>query len=168
MLDIALHKAIRQAIKQGELRDVIRLIGNDRSRLSMMTPFGTWLHVAAAHGKLDIVKWLVEMGADVNAYGGITGGGPLDEAASNGHYDVVKFLIESGAVLDTSDSVHNPLFAAIYGGHTDVARLLIDSGIDIGCSYTGQYMHNMDAVAFAEEWGRSDIVELLKAKLRKP
>src|SRR5438477_13092787 len=106
---------IRDAIKQGDVEKVITLIGSDRTRLEMMTPFGTWLHVAADLGKLEIVKRLVALGADVNAYGGIAGGGPLNEAASEGHLDIVKYLLSRGAHLDVSEPGRNPLFSAVHG-----------------------------------------------------
>src|SRR5262245_14761134 len=68
--------------------------------------------------------------------------------------------------MDVSEPVRNPLFGAIYGGHTDVARLLIDSGIDTNIKYNGKNMKEMDALAFAREWGRTDIADLL-VKRRK-
>lgn len=76
---------------------------------------------------------------------------------------IVKRLLELGAVLDTTEPDRNPLFGAIYGGHTQVAKLLIDSGIDTSVRYSGANMKHMDALAFAKEWGRSDIVELLES-----
>lgn len=164
--EIKIYKAVRTAIKNGELTVVVQLLGDDRSRLQMDTPFGSWLHMAAAHGQLEIVRWLVSQGSDVNAIGGMAARRPLDEAAAEGHLDVVKFLIDSGAILDTSDSVRNPLFSTIVGGtsdsHTAVAKLLIDSGIDTKVKYTGENMTDMDAIAFAKEWGRTDIVRLLE------
>lgn len=161
------QRAIRKAIKSGDLRQVKALIAEDPSRLGMQTPFGSWLHVAASAGQLDVVKWLISQGIDVDVHGGTAGGTPLDRAASDGHLDVARYLIEQGARLDVSEPERNPLFGAIHGGHTAIARLLIDSGIDITVTYTGENMTNMDALAFAKEWGRSDIVEMLKAKQRE-
>jgi ankyrin repeat protein len=161
---IQIHKQLRSAIKQGDIETFVTVIGSDKGRLTMMTPFGTCLHVAASFGKLDIVKRLVEMGADVNAYGGTADGGPLHRAASDGHLDVVQYLLGRGAALDVSEPERNPLFGAIYGGHTAIAKLLVDSGIDTKISYTGEWMKNMDALAFAREWGRTDIAELLVKK----
>lgn len=153
--------AIRAAIKQGDVEEVVSLIGSDKSRLQMMTPFGTWLHVAASHGKLEIVKRLVAMGAYVNTCGGIEGGGPLNEAASEGHLDVVQYLLSCGAELDVSEPERNPLFGAIYGGHADIAKLLLESGIDTRVKYTGDRMKGMDALAFARERGQTGIAKLL-------
>ena len=56
----------------------------------------TALHLAAANGHVDVVKVLIQNGADVNA---------VDEykftalhlAARHGHVDIAKVLIENGA-----------------------------------------------------------------------
>lgn len=166
--DIEIYKAIRKAIKEGRLSEVERLIREDESRLQMDTPFGSWLHMAAAQGKLEIARWLVSHGMDANIRGRTIEGRPLDEAAANGHVDVVRYLIDSGATLDVSESVRNPLLAAIVGGnsesHTAVAKLLIDSGIDTTVRYPN--LDNMDVLEYAKEWGRIDIVKLLELQHR--
>ncbi len=164
MVDVEVQKAIRTGVKKGNLDEVKHLIGNDKERLNLMTPFGTWLHVAASAGQLHIVEWLIANGIDVNKYGGTSGSGPLHRASSDGHLEIVRRLLELGAMLDVSEPERNPLFGAIYGGHTQVAKLLIDNGIDISVKYTGENMTNIDALAFAKEWGRTDIVALLEAK----
>jgi uncharacterized protein len=128
------------------------------------TVFGTWLHFAASKGRLEIVKQLLAMGCPINGRSGVHDSAPIHLAASGGHYEIVNFLLDSGASLDVSEPERNPLFGAIYGGHTTVAKLLIERGIDTRPSYTGENMTNMDALAFAKEWGRSEIVELLEAQ----
>lgn len=162
------YKRIRKSIKNGDIGEFVRLLGEDESLLHLDTPFGTWLHMAAAHGKMDIVQWLVSHGMDVNVRGATIEGRPLDEAAAAGNVDIVNFLIGSGATLDVSDSVRNPLLSAIVEGvsesHTAVAKLLIDAGIDTTIRYPN--LHNMDALEYAKEWGRSDIVALLQARIR--
>ncbi|MCZ7647444.1 MAG: ankyrin repeat domain-containing protein [Planctomycetota bacterium] len=161
MDDILAAKEMRTAIKQGDLKKIRALLSTDKKRLSLMTPFGTWLHVAASFGKLEIVKYLISCGMNINAYGGTAGGSALHRAASDGHIDVVEYLIACGATLDVSEPERNPLFGAIHNGHTEIAKLLIESGIDTRVKYTGESMKDMDALAFANEWGRKDIAELL-------
>jgi ankyrin repeat protein len=165
MSQIQLGKEIRDAIKRGDRTRVIDLIGSNQSVLEMMTPFGTWLHVAAAHGQLDLVKCLISAGIPINRKGGILGGNALNEAASEGHLGIVEFLFSQGGEIDVGEPIYNPLFSAIHGGYTDVAKFLIDAGIDTEIRYTGEHMQNMDALAFAREYGRGDIVNLLTPKM---
>jgi ankyrin repeat protein len=164
MDEIQQHQETRTAIKQGNLGRVKALVGNDKASLEVMTVFGTWLHVAAAHRQFEIVKYLVSIGADVNRRGGILGGGPLNEAASNGELEIVKFLHSAGASLDVTDPRWNPLFGAIQGGYTKVAKYLIDAGIDTSVRYSGENKKDMDAMALAKEWGRADIAALLSTR----
>lgn len=160
---VAVIKAIRSAIKRGDVEDVAMLIEEDMARLHVMTAFGSWLHVAADFGNLRVVELLIALGADVNALGGVSGGSAIHCAASEGHADVVRYLLSKGAALDVSEPERNPLFGAIYGGHVAVAKLLIESGIDTSVRYTGENMKNIDALAFAREWGRTDIIKLLQS-----
>lgn len=152
---------MRKAILDDDIEKVTDLFNSNADLRHFMTVFGTWLHVAARHGKLEIVRFLVNSGIGVDIRGGITGGAALDLAASQGHVDVVRYLLSEGATIDVSQPERNPLFGAIYGGHTAVAKLLIDKGIDTHVKYTGGSMKEMDALAFAKEWGRNDIVDLL-------
>lgn len=157
------YKQIRASVKKGDMPEFVRLIASEESLFQLDTPFGKWIHIAAAHGKLAIVKWLVAHGMDVNARGATIEGRPLDEAAANGHPDVVRFLIESGATLDVSDSVRNPLLAAIVGGnsdsHVEAARLLIENGLDTSVRYPN--LHDSDALDYAQQYGRREIASIL-------
>lgn len=152
---------IRVAIRQGETSNAIALIGSDPAVRDLMTPFGTWLHVAASFGNLELVKHLVAIGSDINRKGGILGGGAINEAASKGHLEIVKYLAARGAELDVSEPQYNPLFSAIYGGHVEVVAYLIEQGIDTHIKYTGDNMKGMDALAFALERGQTQIAHLL-------
>ena len=162
MNDQSLLKLMRSAIKQGEIEKVIEIINTDNTVLNVMTPFGTWLHVAASKGELDIVKYLVKCGLDPNIKGGTYNSGVINYSASNGHYDVTQYLLSCGAELDTTEPERNPLFGAIMCGSKEIVQLLLDNGIDASVRYTGQYMKNMDAYDFAIERGQKEIAEMLK------
>ncbi|MEC1792465.1 suppressor of fused domain protein [Bacillus vallismortis] len=157
-------KEIRSAIKEGNVEKVVELIGSNSDLLNTMTPFGSWLHVAASRGELGIVKKLVELGANINMQGGVYGGGALNEAASAGHIDIVRYLLSCGADMDVSEPERNPLFGAISNGYIDIAKLLIEKGIDIDIRYSGESMKNIDALAFAREQGQKEIVKLLESQ----
>jgi len=54
--------------------------------------------------QLDAVKFLVELGQDVNAVNDM-GMGPLHAAANRGSNDVIEYLVSKGARLDVKDKV---------------------------------------------------------------
>lgn len=155
-------KEIRTAIKKGDADMVIGLIQGDETRLNMDTPFGSWLHVAATHGKLDIVKRLVAIGADIEAHGSTANGTPLLAAASSGNVEIVRYLLDLGATMEVDRSERNPLFAAIDGRHTEVAKVLIEAGINTKIGYKDSSGKARDALSYAREWGSSEIAAMLE------
>ncbi len=154
---------IRSAVKDGDVERVLHLIGDSKARLNQMTPFGTWLHIAAKAGRLEVVQCLIDLGADVNAKGGTFGASPLNLAASYGQIETAHALLEAGAELDVSEPERNPLFSAIQGGHLELVKLLIQYSIDSRVRYTGESMKDMDALAFARERGQIEIADYLAA-----
>jgi uncharacterized protein len=160
-----LAKDIRKAIKNGQLAIVGELVKKEPEMLTWVTPFGTWLHIAAAHGQLEIVEYLINAGLKVNAEGGTFYTNALERAASKGSLDIVQYLINHNIEMDTSEPDRNPLFAAIYGGNLDIVKLLVENDIDISIKYSGENMKDMDAYAFAVERGQTEITEYLKQKL---
>ncbi|KAJ7336844.1 hypothetical protein DFH08DRAFT_749106, partial [Mycena albidolilacea] len=74
------------------------------------------LAAASYYGHLEMVKLLVQHGADVNAVDE-SSGSPLEAAAYGGHIDVVQFLIEVGAHINIRSSCHiSPLHTASLNG----------------------------------------------------
>ncbi|HDR3652409.1 TPA: ankyrin repeat domain-containing protein [Bacillus anthracis] len=161
------NKAIKNAIKLGDTNEVKQLIGDDNEILNTMTSFGTWLHVAAKKGHLEIVEYLINKGIDIDAKGGTFDASALNLSAGEGHLEIVKYLIETGAELDVSLAKRNPLFGAIYGGHKEVVEFLVEKGIDISIRYTGESIKNLDAYEYAREFGQTEIAEYLKQKMDK-
>jgi ankyrin repeat protein len=80
---------------------------------------------------MDIVKLLLEKGADVNPQGEDSDT-PLCSACSGGHMDIVKLLLEKGADVNPQGEYSNtPLRSACYGGHMDIVKLLLEKGADV-------------------------------------
>jgi hypothetical protein len=89
----------------------------------------TPLHFASQNGYLDLVRFLLEHGADPTAQN--HGRTPLQLASRYGHLDVARFLLEHGA--DTAAQEKDggaPLHLAFTNGHLDLARFLIEHGAD--------------------------------------
>ena len=90
----------------------------------------TPLYIAAQNGHLEVVRFLVESGANKDQGTADDGATPLYIAAQNGHLEVVRFLLESGANKDqgTADDGATPLYIAAQNGHLEVVRFLVQSG----------------------------------------
>ena len=85
----------------------------------------TALICAAQYGHDDIVKMLIEAGADVNS----EGRSALLQAAREGRVDVVKMLIEAGADLNSKDKDGRTALSRAAGtGHADIVKMLEDNG----------------------------------------
>jgi len=163
MDDLEFSTEIRPAIKAGNVDHVIEMLKANPVRLNMLTPFGTWLHIAARNGKLEVVRALVELGADVNKPGGTFESGPLNLAVSYGHPEVVRYLLAQGAEFDLSEPFRNPLFGAIYHGNLAMVKLLVEHGIDTRIKYTGEIMKDTDAIAYACQREQFEIAAYLKS-----
>lgn len=89
----------------------------------------TLLHIAAAHGHIKIVDYLIKKGAklDVMDKKGRT---PLHRAAENGHNDAVKMLLQAGANIYSLDQeAKTPLHLANWNHHTQVFKSILEEEI---------------------------------------
>ncbi len=86
---------------------------------------GQLLITAAEEGEFDILRMLVELGADIDE------SGAMDLAASEGQMEAVQWFLDRGARVD---SIVNglpksfALEAAAEEGHLDIVKLLIERG----------------------------------------
>ncbi|KAL4941934.1 ankyrin repeat-containing domain protein [Aspergillus oleicola] len=117
------------------LSDWWHVAGND---ISCVNSRGhNLLAIAARVGSLQICKWLVGRGIDVNLkMKGVHHGSALIAAASQGHNEVVKFLMETGGEVNMMTTVEggsfdNALAAAIHSGSLETVEYLILNGADI-------------------------------------
>jgi ankyrin repeat protein len=90
----------------------------------------TCLQNAAGHGHLEIVKFLVECGADLNKQD-FDGWTPLHAASANGHLGVCRYLCERNADLSIKsyddemvDTNYDGLTAAQVAFSAEVRELL--------------------------------------------
>ncbi|MDR1290234.1 MAG: ankyrin repeat domain-containing protein [Planctomycetaceae bacterium] len=83
------------------------------------------LHRAAENGDFEVVKNLVEQGADVNE-NNKSDRTPLFGAAKSGNLEVVKYLLEQGANVNAIDKNGEfPLFYAAQSGNLEVVEYLV-------------------------------------------
>ena len=120
--------ALHLAASAGLTGAVIRLLKGgceiDEKDRSGSTP----LYYASLNGHLDILRSLLDEGANVNAQGGWYGNA-LQAASERGHEQVVKTLLDKGAEVNAQGGEYgNALQAASVGGHEQVVTTLLNAG----------------------------------------
>ncbi|MDT0270302.1 ankyrin repeat domain-containing protein [Streptomyces sp. DSM 44915] len=91
----------------------------------------TPLLVASRDGHTEIVRLLLDAGADVNATEPTFGAVPLHKAVYNGHADITRILVERpGIDLDFQGATngYSPLHDALWHGYEECARVLMAAG----------------------------------------
>ncbi len=131
--DVVSSVALYRAVETGDLKEVKRLSkepgimfeldGRDGKKVALVS--------AARNGHLDVVKALLEAGANINAVGEYSETA-LISAARNGHLDVVQELLKHKDIALDRNSFYGPaLVLAAGGGYLDVVKALLDAGANI-------------------------------------
>lgn len=118
----------------------------------------TPLHLVLRDGQLEIVRLLLEKGADVTIVGNY-GWTPLHFAASRGHTDVVQVLLsEKGVdVKIVNEHGQTPLHCAAACGHAKIVQVLLSANSD---PYSLDF-HNFQSLHMAARRANIEIVRLL-------
>lgn len=153
---------IHEAAAANLLEQVQAMAENDPDALDTVSDHGfTPLGMAAHFGNEDIVRFLLEKGADPNIH---SQNGynvyPLHAAIGSGFDGISKMLIEAGAevnVLQTSRT--SPLHLAAQTGNIDLIILLLENGALV------EIKNDMGKTAsdLAGEKGHTEIANILKA-----
>ncbi|KNG90903.1 hypothetical protein ANOM_000970 [Aspergillus nomiae NRRL 13137] len=132
------------AILQDDYRPLLNLLFGGDFKVSN-EDFRVWelLNTASVHGHEEIVRFLIERGADV----GVScehEWTPLHSASSHGHAEIVKLLLENGAeatIVEMTGAVVSvnvangsgvtPLHMTSNQGHTELVQLLLDHGANV-------------------------------------
>jgi uncharacterized protein len=157
--------SIGDAIVLKHFDEALRLLAEHPEALNAVTMNKTWLHHAAWQGDIELVKFLVVAGLDVNAPGAGSGeDGPLWSAVCAESVDVVQFLLEHGADPNRS----RMLISAINADTNELAmvKLLVEHGADVNRSYPfgGKDGPIFNALSWAEASGKTEIAEYLRSK----
>lgn len=129
------------------------------SHIDRSTP----LHRASERGSIDIVRALIEYGADISRKD-CFGQTPLHKSVNSGKVDVVQLLMQSSdemkiaIVNEPDDEGSTPLHLATHQGHYEIVQLLV--------SYVNTTVDQKDnggrtALSIACENSNADIVKIL-------
>ena len=118
------------AARLGHL-DKMHLLYEQGTDINQIVCIGTALGVATYYNQLDIVRYLVEQGADMEK-ADILGETPLMNASDKGHLEITRYLLEQGADRDMANNVgHTPLHYAAQFDQLEIAKLLMVYGADV-------------------------------------
>ena len=132
------------AIDKGYLEIVVYLIERNKNANSSIV-----LRRAIQSSNLDIVKYLIENGADIHAYSDL----PLRLAAKYGNLDIIKFIIKYGEYTGMY-AMNIVLQGASVNGHLEAARYAAEHGADIS-------IENEKALRYAHKEGQFEVVKYL-------
>ena len=110
-----------EAAREGELSLILHAFKLEKLR-NFQYKYEEAVRRASENGHLEVVKFLLEQGADIHSSGNY----PLRIACKNGHFDLVKFLIEHKADIHAYDG--QALRWAKESGHLQIVSYLIDKG----------------------------------------
>ena len=126
------EKQFIQAAKKGDMETLKALLDNDQMLLNARDKDGsTALHCAAWKDHRELVAFLLDAGADVNAHNANDHWGttPLHAAAHANNTAVVQRLLDAGADINATDmNGKTPLFHTTFHKATAVAKLLTKHG----------------------------------------
>ncbi|CAN6334853.1 unnamed protein product [Urochloa humidicola] len=90
------------------------------------------LHLAAAKGRLEVCRFLVEeSGFDVNGTDANNGMTPVAHAAASGKVSVLRYLLDHGGDPAMTDGNGWTLHDAAVEGHCEALRLLLSRDVDV-------------------------------------
>lgn len=132
------HELIR-ATTSGDLNTVESVL-HEMINMDAGGPDGGWpLAIAAQRGYLNIMKRLLQAGADPNLIDQKTGLTPLKLAASWGQTEAAKLLLKRGADVNFQGPMNikwnngwSPLHQAASGEHVEVVDVLLENDAKIG------------------------------------
>ena len=114
---------------------------------------------AVRHGRKNIVRSLLQSGADVNA-SSMYGRTALIEAVIHGHTEIVGLLLQAGADVNARHGVGGwtALVKAVHHDNLAIMELLIQAGADVNARYA---VSGWTALMWASSKGNTEMVELL-------
>jgi hypothetical protein len=136
-----LNEKLLDAVEEGDIAKVQELLkkgadpnARDHGPRERWWRYGkTPLCLAVEHGHSEIVKLLIEHGADVNASCYIDSfETPLHRAVVDDNIEIAKLLIQNGADVNARRSFDGltPLHLAALNGYSKMVRLLLENGAD--------------------------------------
>jgi ankyrin repeat protein len=147
---------LRRAAGAGDVAKVKELLDKGTDVNAANAYGGTALAFACDRGHLEVVKLLLDRGANPDTEDTFYKAKPVTWAAQKGHVEILKLLLDRGVTPDPQI-----LMMGIYGEQPAIVKLMLEKTKPGEGALT-------DALATAEQVGNTEIAEILKAAGAKP
>lgn len=158
---------LTDAVKSGDTEAVARAL-DAGADIDAIDGLGSPLHWAVLNGHPDVVKLLIERGADTEVSTDMLGT-PLFAAMPKNQFDIAEQLLDAGADPNARNRDRmTPLHLAARDGRAEIAELLIRSGADVNAVAVVRFgaavaYGETNALHLAIKFDNPDIAELLRA-----
>ncbi len=152
------NRSLLHAAVEGGSIDLLALLTEAGIDINATSPEHSFtpLQVAGRHGSLEVIAWLLDHGAEIDAGSGLSATA-LTCAAAEGRADVVEFLILRGADVDAAYSIGgqrmNAIGLAEMKGHSEVAELIRRSGASPPDATVSCHSGDEIEAFLCSEWG---------------
>ena len=156
-----------KAIQLGDFASVQRIVNADKSKIAQREAmFGDPpLHIAVAAGRMNIVNFLLENGADLHTTAD-AGDTLLHTAVHKGQLNMVKLLLSKGLDPNAPDKRgRTPLHVAVFRSNAEMVVALLDAGSNPNIRYDA----GLTAIEVAETINpKSPLIPLLQKAATNP
>ncbi len=131
LYSFAFSQDLKTIVEEGDLSKVKELLSGRKELINTPDENGsTPLIYASKKGHMEIVRYLLENSANVNAKNK-SNISPLHYAANYGFKDIVQLLLDKGADINAESRIGTPVHRAIYRNHIDVLKLLVKNKANV-------------------------------------
>src|SRR5690606_30749595 len=153
------HADLMDSVRANDTQAALAELAAHRDAVNLRMSDGTTaLHWAAYNRNVELVRALINAGAEVNVRNEY-GSSPMSEAGVTGSREILQLLLDAGADVESPTlEGQTVLMSVVRTPHVDAARLLLERGANPNAFETWR---GQTALMFAATMSEPGMVELL-------
>ena len=116
---------MREAIRENDINKVKSLVEEDREKLNLVLPTGSWLNLAVVNKSKELIDFFIEAGIDTDIKISSTQGNAINDAAAVCDSELIQYLMTKGIGMNILCDESNPIFDAINANNIDNLKFLL-------------------------------------------